>query len=108
MRVFFDECVPHPLRRLLTAYEIKTAQDMGWGRMKNGDLIRHAETGGFEVFVTSDKNLQYQQNLQGRKIAILVLSTNYWPTLAKHHALVVSALAVIQPGQYLELTLPVK
>lgn len=107
MRVFFDECVPRPLRGLLASHEVKTAQDMGWGRMKNGELIRHAETDGFEVFVTSDQNLQYQQNLEGRKIAMLVLSTNYWPTLTKHHALVVSALAVIQPGQYLELTVPV-
>lgn len=106
MRVFFDECVPRPLRKLLAAYEIKTAQEMGWGRMKNGELVRQAETGGFGVFVTSDQNLQYQQNLQDRKIAMLVLSTNYWPTLEKQHALVASALSVIQPGQFLELTVP--
>lgn len=78
MRVFFDECVPRPLRKLLTAYEIKTAQEMGWGRMKNGELVRQAETGGFGVFVNSDQNLQYQQNLQDRKIALLVLWTNVW------------------------------
>ena len=106
MRVFFDECVPRPLRDLLDKSEIKTAQEMGWGRMKNGELIRQAETGGFEVFVTSDQNLGYQQNLQGRRIAILVLSTNYWPTLKRQHALVASALAVIQPGQFLELVVP--
>jgi len=64
VRVFFDECVPKPLRRLLVPHDIRTAQDMGWSRMKNGELIRHAETGGFEVFVTADQNLQYQQNLQ--------------------------------------------
>lgn len=106
MKVFFDECVPRPLRKQLAPYEIKTAQEMGWGRLKNGELIRQAEAGGFELFVTSDKNLKYQQNLQGRKIALLVLSTNYWPTLQKHQGLIASALAVIQPGQYLELTVP--
>ena len=107
MRVFFDECVPRPLRALLSAHEIKTAQEMGWGRLKNGVLIQQAESRGFEVFVTSDKNLRYQQNLQGRTIALLVLSTNYWPTLRQQHNLVISALALIRPGQYFELTIPV-
>lgn len=105
MRVFFDECVPHPLCKLLEAHEIKTAQDMGWRRMKNGELIRRVESSGFEVFVTSDKNLRYQQNLQDRKIALLVLSTNYWPALKKQSALIASALAVIQPGHLVELTI---
>ena len=107
MKVFFDECVPRPLRKLLAVPEIKTAQEMGWGRLKNGELIRQAEVSGFDVFVTSDQNLKYQQNLQGRKIALLVLSTNYWPILEKHHGLITSALAAIQPGQYLELTVPI-
>ena len=107
MKVFFDECVPRPLRQLLAVSEIKTAQEMGWGRLKNGELIRRAEADGFEVLVTGDQNLKYQQNLQGRKIALLVLSTNYWPILRRHHGLIVSALAAIQPGQYLELTIPI-
>jgi len=95
VRVFSDECVPRPLRNLLTVHEIKTAQEMGWHRMKNGELIRHAEENGFEVFVTSDQNVRYQQNLQGRGIALLVLSTNYWPALENHHELIASTLAVI-------------
>ena len=106
MRVFFDECVPRPLLKLLTGHEVKTAQDMGWNRMKNGELIRTAEAEGFDVFVTSDKNLQYQQNLRGREIALLVLSTNHWPALAKECALVRSALASLQPGQYIDLAIP--
>jgi hypothetical protein len=106
VKVFFDECVPRPLRKLLTAHEILTAQEMGWGRLKNGELIQQAEQGGFTVFVTSDQNLAYQQNLTERTIALLVLSTNYRPALDRHHGLITSALAVIQPRQYLELTIP--
>ena len=106
MRVFFDECVARPLRKLLTSHETKTAQELGWGRLKNGALIEKAESGGFEVFVTSDKNLKYQQNLHDRKIALLVLSTNYWPTLEKQRGLIIAALIGIRSGQYVELTIP--
>jgi hypothetical protein len=76
---------------------------MGWGRLKNGELIRRAEEGGFEVFVTSDQNLGYQQNLADRHIALLVLSTNYWPILQTQIARIEAALATLQPGQYVEV-----
>ena len=104
MRVFFDECVPRPLRQLLPSHEIKTAQEMDWGRLKNGELIQRAEESGFEVFVTSDQNLSYQQNLSGRRIALLVLPTNYWPTLRNQAAKIQATLTAIQPSQYLELS----
>jgi len=106
VKVFFDECVPRPLRKLLGGHEIKTAQELGWGRLKNGELIQRAEAERFEVFVTSGQNLQYQQNLSGRRIALLVLSTNYWPALRKHHALVAAALLDVRPGSYRNLTVP--
>lgn len=106
MRVFFDECVPRPLRHLLAGHTIQTAQDMGWRRLKNGELLAQAEAAGFEVFTTSDQNLAYQQNLSARRIALLVLSTNYWPRLRQHHALVAAELARIEPGQYVELNIP--
>jgi len=103
VKVFFDECVPRPLRGLLPKHEIKTAQELGWGRLKNGELIRRAEESGFEVFVTSDQNLSYQQNLSGRRIALLVLSTNYWPTLRNQPSKIQEALVALQPGRYVEL-----
>jgi hypothetical protein len=103
MKVFFDECVPLPLRTQLPEHEIKTAQEMRWGRLKNGELIRRAEESGFEVFVTSDQNLSYQQNLAGRRIALLVLSTNYWPTLRNQPSKIPAALDAMQPGQYTEV-----
>jgi hypothetical protein len=103
VKVFFDECVPRPLSRLLPGHEIRTAQEMGWGRLKNGELIRRAEENGFEVFVTSDQNLGYQQNLAHRHIALLVLSTNYWPILQTQTARIETALAALQPGQYVQV-----
>ncbi|MFM8358132.1 MAG: DUF5615 family PIN-like protein, partial [Verrucomicrobiota bacterium] len=75
MRILLDECVPWLMCRLLTGHECTTAQKQGWGGVKNGDLIRLAE-GEFDLFITSDQNLRYQQNLVGRRLPILVLSTN--------------------------------
>jgi hypothetical protein len=103
MKVFFDECVPRPLRNLLHPNEIYTAQELGWGRLKNGELIARAEQAGFDVFLSCDQQLKYQQNLAGRRLALLVLSTNYWPTLQSHHDQIDAAIAHIRPGEYREL-----
>ena len=78
MKVLLDGCVPRPLRLYLVGHIISTAQEMGWGELKNGNLLRVAEE-KFELFITSDKNLKYQQKVAGRKIAILSLPTNDWP-----------------------------
>jgi hypothetical protein len=104
VKVFFDECVPRPLRHHLPNHEIKTAQELGWGRLHNGELISRAEESGFEIFVTGDKNLSYQQNLKGRRIALLVLSTNYWPTLRQHPSRIEAQMIAMQPGGYVELS----
>ena len=101
--VLFDTCVPRPLRASLSGHNVRRAQEQGWGALKNGELLQMAATGGFDVFVTSDKNLQYQQNLKDRAIAILVLPTNDWQTLKKRTAEIAAAVDAIQPGQYQEL-----
>ena len=75
MKILLDECVPWPLHRLLSGHECATAQRQGWGGLKNGELLQKAEA-GFELFITSDQNFRYQQNLSGRRVAILELSTN--------------------------------
>ena len=74
MKVLFDECMPQPLRGCLAEFEISTAQEMGWGRVKNGELLKRAE-GVFDILLTADQQLKYQQNLRGRRLAILGLST---------------------------------
>ena len=104
MKVLFDECVPKPLRSLLTDFEIRTAQEMGWGRMKNGELLKRAE-GEFDVFLTADQKLKYQQNLTSRQLAILVLSTNRWPKIKTKIPEIASAIHALKPGDYVELPL---
>ena len=74
MRILLDECVPWPMHKLLLADDCVTVQKRGWGGIKNGDLLRLAE-GEFDLFITSDQNIRYQQNLAGRRIPILELST---------------------------------
>jgi hypothetical protein len=96
--------MPGPLRRLLAEFETSTAQDLGWGRVKNGELLKRAE-GVFEVFLTADQQLKYQQNLKGRKLAILVLSTNRWPRVIAKITEIRAAIQSLRPGDYVELAL---
>lgn len=81
MRVLFDQGTPVPLRKLLGPHLVDTAFERGWSALKNGDLLSVAEQAGFEGFVTTDKNLRYQQNLDGRRIAVVVLSSTSWPRI---------------------------
>ena len=81
MRVLFDQGTPAPLRHALIGHSVETAFELGWGTLQNGALISAAEAQGFEVFLTTDKNLKYQQNLAGRRLAIVVLSTTSWPRI---------------------------
>ena len=69
MKILLDECVPSPLRKLLAGHECYTAQEMGWKSIKNGELLALAE-GKFDLFITADQGLAYEQNLRGRRIAI--------------------------------------
>jgi len=74
MRVLFDQGVPVPLRVLLEGHSVRTAAEESWDRLRNGELLTAAEAARFDVFLTTDKNLQYQQNLAGRRIAVIVLT----------------------------------
>ncbi len=100
MRVLFDHNVPHKLRRSLVGHDVKTADEMEWAELKNGDLLNAAENAGFAVFVTADKNLSYQQNLEGRNLALVVLSTNDWKTLRENPQPVADAVDASKPGGF--------
>jgi hypothetical protein len=78
MRVIFDQGTPVPIRPYLVGHSVRTTAQQGWDTLSNGDLLTVAEEAGFDVFLTTDKNLRYQQNLAGRKIAIVVLGRHYW------------------------------
>ena len=103
MRVLFDQGTPVPLRKYLTAHEVVTTFDLGWGRLGNGELLNHAESAGFEVLVTTDRNLKYQQNLTGRKISIVVVATTSWPRIRKVVATVAKAVDAAAPSGYIAL-----
>jgi len=88
----FDQNTPAPLRISLSGHDVETAHELGWSELTNGDLLSAAENAGFEIFVTADRNLKYQQNLDDRNIVILVLSTTSWPRIQKSVSKVVSAI----------------
>ena len=86
---------------------MRTAAQEQWDRLANGDLLTAAERAGFEVFLTTDKNLQHQQNLASRTIAIVVIDIQQWPALQPHVALVVAAVNGAKPGSFTRVEFPV-
>lgn len=103
MRVLFDQGTPAPLRHLLATHDVSTAYEFGWSTLKNGELLAAAERSGFQVFLTTDANLRYQQNLASRSIAVVVLSTTSWPRIRACAQSVVAAVAQATPGSYAEV-----
>jgi hypothetical protein len=103
MRVLFDQGTPAPLRHQLTGHQIETAFERGWSRLKNGELLAAAES-IFDILITTDQNVRYQQNLTHRKLAVLVLPTTSWPILKTRGREILDALNSMQPGEYRELS----
>ena len=103
MRVLFDQGTPVPLRRYLALHAVATVFEKGWSTLQNGELLSTAEYEGFEVLVTTDQNLRYQQNLENRQIAVVVLMTTSWPRIERAVNRVVAALNSVKPGGYLEV-----
>ena len=106
MRILFDQPTPVPLRAFLKGHTVSTAAQQGWNRLRNGELLDPAKAAGFEVLVTTDKNIRYQQNLTDRRIAIIVLGKQQWPELRPHVQLVVAAVNAATPGTYIEVEIP--
>ena len=106
MRVLFDQATPVPIRAYLDQHVVSTAFAQGWGTLKNGELLTAAEQAGFDVLLTTDKNLRYQQNLTDRKIAIVVRGIQQWPQLRPHVQRVVEAVNAAVSGSYVEIEIP--
>jgi len=106
MKVLLDQGVPAPLRDSLSL-DVSTCYEMGWASLSNGDLLSIAEQ-QFDIFVTTDKNLQYQQNLVDRKIAIFVLPTTQWPSLSVYASIIGEAISLTQSGEFIEWNFPHK
>lgn len=106
MLILFDHGVPAPLAPYLIDHTVVKAKDRGWDRLSNGELLAEAERAGFDVFLTADKNIQYQQNLAGRRIAVVVLSTPQWPLVRLHTARIAAAVNAATSGSYAEVQVP--
>jgi hypothetical protein len=100
VRILLDENVPHPLTRFLSGHEVSTVQSLGWRGILNGELLRLAEE-SFDVFVLADKNMRYQQDMDGRHIAIIELPTNRWPLLLPLAPRIAEVLGSARPGEYI-------
>ena len=104
MKILLDESVPRLLKLRLPQLNISTVQEMGWTGVQNGELLRRAEQ-HFDVLITADRNLRYQQNLSGRKLAILVLPSNQVPLVTRLVPVVETLLITIQPGAIVDVPL---
>ncbi len=104
MRILLDEGVPVQIRKALGAHSVTTVQQAGWSSFTNGDLLSFAE-GAFDLFITADQNLKYQQNLSGRKIAILELSSNRRRIIEKNFDLIVETINSMGEGDFVSLAL---
>jgi predicted nuclease of predicted toxin-antitoxin system len=106
MRILFDHVTPSGVARFLPDHAVTKAKDRGWDTLTNGDLLAQAERAGFDVLLTADKNMRYQQNLEGRRIALVVLSTPQWPLVRLHLDRIAAAVNVATPGSFTEVDIP--
>lgn len=106
MKVLLDQNVNSRFALLLPDHEVISAYKMGWAELKNGDLISSAEAFEFDAIITADKNLQYQQNITGRRISILILKSRYltWPHISPLGPKVSAVLQDLTPGLFLTIT----
>lgn len=100
MRVLFDQGTPTAIADFLVGHTIRTTRQQGWETLSNGDLLQAAEDAGFDVLLTTDNNLAYQQNLKARKIAIVVLTRNRWRAVQRTIRKITAAVNRATPGSY--------
>jgi predicted nuclease of predicted toxin-antitoxin system len=105
MKILFDQGTPVPLRRHLTGHTVTTAYEAGWSALSNGDLLVAAEKAEYQILVTTDQNLRYQQNLQERRIAIVVLRSTSWPRIRLRIDAVRKEIDASRVGGYVEIAI---
>jgi len=108
MLILFDNGTPRGLARFLIGHSVEEARERGWEELVNGVLIEAAEQAGFDLMVTTDKNIRYQQNLKARKIAFVVLEHSQWPQVKLVAETIAAAVNAAQPGSYVEVEVPFK
>ena len=105
MFILFDHVTPAGVARCLEGHKVVKAKERGWDTLTNGALLSVGENSGFDVLLTADKNMKYQQNLEGRKIALVVLSTPQWPVVRKNLDKIALAVNAATPGSYTQVEL---
>jgi hypothetical protein len=111
LRILFDKNVPVGVRLFLAPHEVRTVVELNWPpQLENGELLKAAEDAAYDVLITSDQNIRYQQNLTGRKLALVILGSNIWPIVRNHGGAIASAVEAISMGsyQFIEIPLPAK
>ena len=106
MRILFDNGPPNTMARSLIGHEVTFARQIGWEELENGQLIQRAEEAGYALLLSTDKNIRYQQNLTGRKIALVVLGNSRWPVVRLHLDKIVAAVNACTPGSYTQVEIP--
>ncbi len=108
MRILFDNGSPRPLRHRLFGHQVETARERGWGTLANGVLLSQAEEAGFEVLLTTDQGIRYQQNMANRQIAVVVLMNTAWPRISRRAEAIRNAIEGMQPGEVREVHIPMR
>jgi hypothetical protein len=103
VKILFDTNTPAPLSGSLRGHQVTRTGELRWQSPENGELLDAAEEAGFEVLITCDQNLRYQQNFTDRKLAVVILSTNHWPTLRPVAARIATAVDFVQRGQVIRV-----
>jgi hypothetical protein len=106
MRILFDQGTPRGLTAALRDHEVTEARKRGWERISNGELLKLAASVGFDLLLTTDKRMRYQQNLSGRTIAIIVLGNSPWRLVRLHLDRIAAAVNAATPGSYTEVDIP--
>lgn len=108
MRILFDHGTPSGIARCLAGHSVTEARELGWDKISNGDLLNAAEGAGFDVLLTTDKNIRYQQNLTRRRISIVVLGNSQWPVVRLHLDIIAATVNDLASGGYVEVDIPYK
>ncbi len=106
MRILFDNGTPKPIAHNLSGHVVSFARQIGWHELKNRELIQRAEAAGYDLLLSTDKNIRYQQNMKGRKIALVVLGNQQWPVVKQHLDRIVAAVNAATPGSFTEVEIP--
>ena len=108
MKILFDQGTPRPLRNFLPEHAVDTSAGRRWSELSNGDLLDAAESEGYDLLLTTDQNMRHQQNLAGRRLAVIVLLSGAWPYAQSRVEDIRAAVAEAQPGELREVPIPIR